>query len=337
MNATEFEKRVEQISALLKELDAEVVWNDKVPDPDNPTQSRQIDVSVRRGDDLTLIECRHRGRVQDVQWIEELYGRKASLRASQVIGVSSSGFTTGAVKKAKSLGVFIRKLSEVSDEEVKLWGARASVTLTYAVPTEVKIYFISTHRIQVQLNEKLIRRAFRGISLGRLLAIAIRDAPRTGLGQGPIVCRVQDPPGIFLGSVPISELFIYFVWHAVERQQVLPIIMSYGDVDESSVESIANLEASPHSRTAVAYSKGQVSVMIDVSVMSFAPNSVLTGARVDFTKPVSPRMSGMIGFKEEVIQNLPTEFAAVARDSDDYNWLVRSSTGPNIWQREIPD
>jgi len=44
----------------------------RIPDPDNPSQPRQIDITLRREDALTMIECRIHAATQDVQWIEEL-------------------------------------------------------------------------------------------------------------------------------------------------------------------------------------------------------------------------------------------------------------------------
>jgi hypothetical protein len=44
------------------------------PDPDDPAQSRHIDITIRRGDDLAFVECRLHKERQDLQWIEELMG-----------------------------------------------------------------------------------------------------------------------------------------------------------------------------------------------------------------------------------------------------------------------
>ena len=73
-------------------------WNDRIPDPDNPNQPRQIDITVIWDNELTIIECRIHNRKQDVNWIEELMGRRVSLKADAVIAVSASGFTDGAIR-----------------------------------------------------------------------------------------------------------------------------------------------------------------------------------------------------------------------------------------------
>ncbi len=102
LSSREDEQQTARILDILKEQGAEVTWNDKIPDPDNPEQPRQIDVTIKRDNLLTIAECRLHGRPQDVKWIEELYGRRVSLRASSVIAVSSSGFTSGAIASSRA-------------------------------------------------------------------------------------------------------------------------------------------------------------------------------------------------------------------------------------------
>jgi HJR/Mrr/RecB family endonuclease len=109
-----FEQQIQRIYELLADSGAEVTWNENIPDPDNPSQPRQIDVTIRRAGTLTLIECRQHKSRQDVQWIEELIGRRISLGAQAVIAVSSSGFTAGARAKASKHGVILRDLPELS-------------------------------------------------------------------------------------------------------------------------------------------------------------------------------------------------------------------------------
>src|SRR5580698_6410904 len=118
----EFERQIHRVIELIEGSGAEVTWDDRIPDPDNPSQQRQIDISIKRDGFLTLAECRQHKERQDVKWIEELYGRKVSLNATNVIAVSSSGFTQGAILKAKRLGVALRDLKDLTPEEVANWG-----------------------------------------------------------------------------------------------------------------------------------------------------------------------------------------------------------------------
>lgn len=131
IDADNFEIMVSQIITLLEGEKAEVKWNERIVDPDNPSQQRQIDVLVRKDDLITLIECRlHKSR-QDVKWIEELIGRQASLRADAIIAVSSSGFTTGAVAKAKQFGINLRSVDELSSTEIIAWCSPIKISLFY--------------------------------------------------------------------------------------------------------------------------------------------------------------------------------------------------------------
>ncbi len=126
-----FEIMVSQIVALLEGDKAEVIWNERIVDPDNPSQLRQIDVLVRKDSLITLIECRLHISPQDVQWIEELIGRQVSLRAHAIFAVSSSGFTKGAIAKAKQFNINLRKTDELSSDEIIKWCKPIEFSLFY--------------------------------------------------------------------------------------------------------------------------------------------------------------------------------------------------------------
>jgi hypothetical protein len=53
-----FEQWIHRIHDLIEGFDAEVTWDDRIIDPDQPSLRRQIDVTVRRDGRLTIIECR---------------------------------------------------------------------------------------------------------------------------------------------------------------------------------------------------------------------------------------------------------------------------------------
>jgi hypothetical protein len=130
-SSTSFEQQIHRIYELLEDSGAEVTWDDHIPDPDNPVQPRQIDVSIKRNGNLTLVECRQHKSPQDVQWIEGLIGRRVSLGAQSVIAVSSSGFTSGAMAKAKAHGIVLRDLQKLTDTEIANWGQQVVITLYF--------------------------------------------------------------------------------------------------------------------------------------------------------------------------------------------------------------
>jgi hypothetical protein len=136
-----FEQQIRRLHELLEQPGSEVTWNDHLPDPDNPSQPRQIDVTIKRDGKLTLVECRIHNDRQDVQWIEELIGRRLSFRADAVIAVSASGFTKGAILKAKSFGIILRDFSTLTEEEISAWGHLTCVSLTFHQFREVALTY----------------------------------------------------------------------------------------------------------------------------------------------------------------------------------------------------
>ena len=134
-----FERQVSRIHELLVQSNERVTWNDHIPDPNNSKQLRQIDVTVRNGDTLTLIECRLSSRPQDVKWVEELMGRRQSLRVQKIIGVSSAGFTKGALKKAAAFEVVLYDLRQLTDEDIAGWGRQVSLEIYYFKYSEVTL------------------------------------------------------------------------------------------------------------------------------------------------------------------------------------------------------
>jgi hypothetical protein len=155
-NATLFEQSIARIHSLLEETNSKVTWNDKIPDPDNPTQNRQIDITIINNNLLTLVECRFHKSKQDVKWIEELIGRRQSLNADALIAVSSSGFTKGAINKAKRYGIITRDLTELTKEEVARWGKESKLQVNYVKFTKPKFIFFHDDKGPLYENKELI-------------------------------------------------------------------------------------------------------------------------------------------------------------------------------------
>jgi Restriction endonuclease len=135
----QFEQQIHRIHELLDGSGATVIWDDRIADPDNPSRARQIDITIRRNGKVTIVECRQHRSPQDVQWIEELIGRRVSLRADGVIAVSSSGFTAGALRKASAHGIILRDLQDLTEAEVKVWGRQVALTLYFYQYSDLEV------------------------------------------------------------------------------------------------------------------------------------------------------------------------------------------------------
>jgi Restriction endonuclease len=83
---------------------------------------REVDASIRlrvgTAEVLITIEGRRRLRTQDVTWVEQLAAKKLIIGADRTIAVSASGFSADAEKVAHQHGISLRKLSEVSAEDI---------------------------------------------------------------------------------------------------------------------------------------------------------------------------------------------------------------------------
>lgn len=140
-----FERRIERINRLLAQEDAIVTWNDFIPDPDNPDQLRQVDITIKKNNEVTHVECRFRSdakHAQDVKWVEELIGRRLSLQAHRMIAVSSSGFTKGAQAKAEKYGIELRELNSLSDDEIRNWCYESKLLIDFYQYNETKVYLL---------------------------------------------------------------------------------------------------------------------------------------------------------------------------------------------------
>jgi hypothetical protein len=127
----DFERLIERVHKILEPNNSDVRWNEKIPDPDNPEQGRQIDIIIRHPDYIEYVECRIHKKAQNVKWIESLIGLKCSLNIDRIIAVSANGFTKGAIKKAERFNIELRRLEELTREEVLSWKSKSTCYLLF--------------------------------------------------------------------------------------------------------------------------------------------------------------------------------------------------------------
>jgi hypothetical protein len=78
-----------------------------------------------------LIECRDRPSDGPApgSWIEQLVGRRARFRFDKVMAVSSTGFASGAVEYARSAGIDVRSLKNLSARDLSDWLAAQEIVI----------------------------------------------------------------------------------------------------------------------------------------------------------------------------------------------------------------
>ncbi|MES2464990.1 MAG: restriction endonuclease [Armatimonadota bacterium] len=114
------------VAAIYKEFEgiADVQHNEHVPVVGGSGRTRQIDVTIRSSfagiPILMIVECKDHGRRADVGKVDSVIGQMADVGAVKGIVVSDSGFTTGAIDRAKQHGaVELCSVFDVENHDLK--------------------------------------------------------------------------------------------------------------------------------------------------------------------------------------------------------------------------
>ena len=160
---TEFEKLIAHLEKGLRGRNFRIEHDAKLLDVDTGTE-RQVDVLVEEylpdgGRIQTAIECRDRKHKDDITWIEGLISKRTSIGVSEIIGVSSSGFTKPARVKAEKHGVYLRTYREFENDtalEQFPKGACYSVVRNLK-PLELHLLFDNTTKKYDDENEQNVQ------------------------------------------------------------------------------------------------------------------------------------------------------------------------------------
>lgn len=272
------ELQIHRIHELLEGSGADVTWNDRIPDPDNPSQLRQIDITVRRDGRLTVIECRLSKRRQDVKWIEELMGRRDSLGADAIIGVASAGFTAGARKKAARYRILLRDLRELTDEEVAAWGGQVAFTLYCYQYSDVtvgvgfstsRIAGINPERVAQDLRchdvlQSIFNAAAKQLDTAKLITL---DAPP------PVrfAVLVRPEENVLLSGEPVIEISMEGTVCLVARAVPSHLVYRYGEPTQSTAAREITVERFTLAETSVVHHGSRIAINIDLSRLELPP------------------------------------------------------------------
>jgi hypothetical protein len=276
-----FEQQIHRLHQLVDGTDAEVTWNDRIPDPDNPKKSRQIDITIRRGNALTLVECRIHKGPQDVKWIEELIGRRASLRAAAVIAVSASGFTEGAVLKARAHGIFLRDLGELTAAEIAQWGCTVAMTIYYYQYSDLELALCfrpeSIPKLDIAAlaeelkiypgRQSLFNAAADEVGKLKLLTLAPDQ-------QKDVTFRIRMRlEGFLLCKEPVIEVEFSGTTKLVERKLDIPAVIAYRDPGDASADHSIVMQKTTLGETGViVHNAERMATVLDLTTIALPPN-----------------------------------------------------------------
>lgn len=303
-----FEHQIRRIYELLERSGAKVTWDDRVPDPDNPSRRRQIDITIRRDGKLTVVECRDRRSRQDVQWIEELYGRRRSLNGDAIIGVSSSGFTTGALKKAKRLGVILRDLRQLTDLEVTSWGWRVALTLYFYQYSDLDLSFCFGHESIPRLDNDVVRSDLTsGPHVQSLFNAATRHIDSLNLTSEDRTGWVvnfgfrAELAGFELSGEPVLE--VQFSGKAqLIAKEVISTVVAFGNPSNTTLHREAFVEKFPLGETSIVHYTDRISIFLDLSQVEVPPFCQFRFFRVDGQEEMDHDALELVGLKKIWVQ-----------------------------------
>jgi len=273
-----FEHQIHRIHELLDGSGAVVTWNDHIPDPDNPSRSRQIDIAIKRNNKLTIVECRKHEAPQDVLWIEELIGRRVSLKADSVIAVSSSGFTAGAVKKASAHGIVLRDLRELTEAEVKDWGHQVLLTLYFYQYSDLELSLcferdsirkLENEAVSSELKTHPAMQSLFNAAAQQLGTLNLMNEEHEGLTVR-FGLRLE-LLGFHVSGERVIEVDFRGEARLISQQVVSPVVVAYGRPGDSPRERNANIEKFSLGETSIVHEADRISVFLDVSQQDMPP------------------------------------------------------------------
>jgi hypothetical protein len=331
----QFERQIERIHQLLEAEGSVITWDDHIPDPDNPDQARQIDVTIRRDGSLTLVECRIHKTPQDVTWIEELMGRRTSLGADAVIAVSASGFTKTAKEKAKHHGIILRDFASLSREEIQNWGRKWKLAVNYCEFTNVSCLFVMdtpkpptpprvTDADGRPLNPLMWRLLFQTI---------MRKLDSDRWSGVPCTVEMQVGAKVLVDNRPPASINLKANVRRIIEKVELASIVAY--VDPVRAESHAAVAKYRLGETEIIENCDQTAMVMDLSQLKIPDRCCFDTAFLDAGRIVNMYISSIIGTASAMNCNIPMQFAFGYGDRNVRRFPRRHSRSPA--EHELPD
>ncbi len=282
-----FEQIIFQIYDLLKQNNSEVIWDGKVKDPDNPKQDRQIDILIKNEGFTTHVECRDRKSKQDVMWIEELQGRKQSLNADFLIAVSSSGFTSGAIKKAKRFEIELRDLRSLSKEDVLSWGKACSIDVAYLELKDLEfvLTFVSEDELST-LSKDEIPEFFRKHNLTyTVLTKFLNEFQERALIEDDIIYDIEWWGTVITKDLHLRGMKLVGVDSTVKFKKIyknhhISEAFLFGLPKENSLDRTVNIQRFTYENWQLIDTPSKGSFIIDPSILNHPENCFFLGVKL---------------------------------------------------------
>jgi len=292
----DLERLVEHIHRLIERDDVEVIWNKRIPDPSNPDQPRQIDVLIRRDGAVIHIECRLHRAKQDVGWVEELIGRRASLGADLIIGVSAGGFTRGAERKAADHGIMLRDLPELSEREIASWGERLALSIEWLHIENLRLVFLVPEPAASRLAVDDIVQALResGAFYSVLQSIKDRlDVNKLETHTAHLNARVR--LSLSVGQVTVERVDVAMDAWLTEEDLGVPCVLAYGPPEQSAQDRQVTVGETDQQGLCIARTSDAISARVDMTQLCPPENAMFNGFRITSDEVVTFKSIQLLG------------------------------------------
>jgi hypothetical protein len=287
-SARDLEKLVTRIHKLIESGGAVVIWNKKIHDPDTG-RLRQIDGMIERDGKTIHIECRDHEHPQDVKWVEELIGRRTSLQADGIIGVSLSGFTKPAGTKAKAFGVILRTFSEMTDAEIESWGKSAKIVINYINIFELEVgVFVDVVNLGLISSQPILSNERTSASpVFLLVQEVIKEGGDNFFQNRPTTIWADLKfPGLSVDSVPILNCRVKLRGRLhVESDDIIGVWNYHGVEPTASTEATVSKHGS--GSTEIIQNGDTVTMILDFSSIVAPENCFFHTYQIDFRRDVT--------------------------------------------------
>jgi len=228
-----------------------------------------------------------------------------SLGADFIIAVSDSGFTQGAVKKAKRYEIILRNLNELSDEEINKWGRKSKVTLTFYGFLNIGIRLLFKNHSELNLKEVAEDLNSKSEFIDSLFNTIKYELNKQKYFNYPCsIFWTTQAHNMELCGRRLEGIKIRAEVHTFEENLEIPTVSTFTEYNPSSIDSDCTIvEKNTDIELEVIKSNTEVSLMLNLSNLPQAwGNSVLAGIiKWNFGQPVNLKIENihMYGTQEQ--------------------------------------
>lgn len=238
---------------------------------------------------------------QNTKWIEELIGRRISLQADMIIAASDSGFTEGAILKAKKYGIVLRDLRQLSEAEIQEWGKKSKLRLIYYTFKNIGFGLLFNNHQDVMLVEAVNELKEKSEFIDALFNTLKYFLNQQSDFNYPLCIFYNlEAHNMILCGKKLEGIKIRAEVHNFEVEINIPVISIYGYPNGIFNRSVV-IEKDHNYELEIIKSNHLVSLTLNLSKLPQAPaNSVIAGIiKFDFGQPTTVPKFNLIGTQEQ--------------------------------------